>query len=501
MRRHRKNPDALDPSFQERSLKSGHIASGRVGGVAIGIVLAVCAAAVPLVWLWGFTVDDALVSARVAHRIAVGHGYRFNANGPIVDAVTPLGWAYLLAPFATSGVVSAFCAAKWIGAIGWLCGAAFIGQQIARTGESWRRFLPLLVLAACGPIAAWAAAGMETGLVLLGASLALARSRWAALAAGLCAAWRPELVAWAIVLGTGTAFVSDAFAAARPSRRLAHIALALACSVGPAIAVAATRWVVFGNPAPLAALAKPSDASHGLRYALAALIWTGPPWLILSPKLRGLLDRHQIVLLIAALAHWAALVAVGGDWMALFRLAVPVLPSLLVVGAAIAERDRIWATLIRVSLALSACLAIIIDRGPGARRVGAERAQLIGSARPVLRGARHIAAVDVGWVGAASDATLIDLAGITDPTIARFVGGHTSKRIPEGWLERREVDTLVLWLAPGEHVRDVWYETLFSKQVEQRVAWQLRELPLAWKTTLPLGERPYLVVRFAGEPP
>src|SRR4051812_8801381 len=56
------------------------------------------AAVLPVaIWLWGFTVDDALISARVAAHLAQGLGYRFNPHGSVTDAVTPLGYAWLLA--------------------------------------------------------------------------------------------------------------------------------------------------------------------------------------------------------------------------------------------------------------------------------------------------------------------------------------------------------------------------------------------------------------------
>src|SRR4051812_50171324 len=78
---------------------------------------------------WGFSVDDALISARVAWQIALGHGYRFNAGGPSVDCVTPLGWAYLLAPFARGGPERALWWASVLGAALWLlAGAALRGR-------------------------------------------------------------------------------------------------------------------------------------------------------------------------------------------------------------------------------------------------------------------------------------------------------------------------------------------------------------------------------------
>ena len=45
-------------------------------------------AALPLALaLYGYTVDDALITARMASHLASGVGYRFNPGGPVVDRV------------------------------------------------------------------------------------------------------------------------------------------------------------------------------------------------------------------------------------------------------------------------------------------------------------------------------------------------------------------------------------------------------------------------------
>ena len=111
------------------------VARGRLGGL-LGLVSVGAAMA----WLWGFTVDDALITCRVAWHLARGVGYRFNASGPVVDAVTPLGFAYVLSPFAAAGPLAALSAAKWLGALlvaaaGLLFGAS---DLLAHLRRLWR---------------------------------------------------------------------------------------------------------------------------------------------------------------------------------------------------------------------------------------------------------------------------------------------------------------------------------------------------------------------------
>lgn len=397
---------------------------------------------------WGFTVDDALIVTRVAHHLASGVGYRFNPDGPIVDCVTPLGYAQLLAPFAASGAWQGLLGARLLGSACWVAAAACLGAAAALVTTGYRRSLAPLVLGSCLPLSAWASSGLETGVVLLLATLALApvisgsrlMALGGALAAGLAGALRPELVPWAVVLCFALSWARRAPA----WRRAVCVLLALL----PALAVAIFRELVFGRPAPLAVLAKPSDFEHGLRYTLGALALSGPTWLLASRAYRQLEPRFW-PLAGAALVHAVVLIGVGGDWMPLWRLWLPMLPALVLLGCALAEQGQPYANALRM-LAV-ALLALLLHWGKGAdtRGVVAQRARLIEALAPLLAGANKVATVDVGWVGAALEPTnIVDLAGVTDEDVALLSGGHTSKRLPHDFLERRRVDALVLLEEP-----------------------------------------------------
>ena len=151
---------------------------------ALGALLFAIAAACGVALAWGFTVDDALISTRVAHQLALGRGYRFNPGGPSVDAVTPLGWAQLLAPFAAGSPWQALERARAGGAALWVLAAAGLGSRCAELCAGWRLGLLALVLATCLPLGAWACAGMETALVMVLGVLALGPGRGAAACAG-----------------------------------------------------------------------------------------------------------------------------------------------------------------------------------------------------------------------------------------------------------------------------------------------------------------------------
>lgn len=407
-------------------------------------------AALGVLGAWGFTVDDALIVTRVAHHLASGIGYRFNPDGPVVDCVTPLGYAQLLAPLSGAGAWQGLLGARVLGGVCWFAAAAGIGGAAARITTGYRRWLAPLVLGSCLPLSAWATSGLETGPVLLLATLALApvvsESRAAAfagaLAAGLAAALRPELAPWALVLTFGLAW----------ARRLspARWALCVLLALVPALAVAVVRELAFGRPAPLAVLAKPSDFEHGLRYTLGALALSGPSWLLVSRAYRRLEPRFWAPVA-ATLVHAVVLIGVGGDWMPLWRLWLPALPAVVLLGAALAERGRTGANLLRW-LAVASC-ALLLHWGKGAdtRGVVAQRTSLSAALPPLLAGAERVASVDVGWVSAALErTTIVDLAGVTDEDVALLPGGHTSKRLPRDFLERRRVDAIVLLEEPRD---------------------------------------------------
>lgn len=423
-----------------------------------GALLGALAALPALIYLRGFTVDDALIPARYAAHLAQGLGYRFNAHGPVTDGVTPLGFPYFLAPFASAGPLAALRAARIAGAVAWLGAAAWLGARIGAVGGRRLRYAALLCILLSAPLGAWAVSGLETGLVVSLVTIAAVLpldgmgSLGAAAVTGAVAALRPEMLPWAVVMAFGRA-------SALPSRR--DRALAWTMSVAPWCAVVMVRTAIFGRPAPLAVLAKPSDLSHGLRYVLPSLALTGAPLAAMGIRIWRLLPPWPRTLAVAALVHVVVVALAGGDWMPLSRLVTPVLPPLiLVVAHQLAAPVKASAALARLALACIAELLLLTLRGPSASRVLADRLALIEWAREPLAGASQVATIDIGWVGAATDADIIDLAGATDPEIAALPGGHTSKAVSGAFLTDRRPDRLVFELPRDqgwERMAPSWY--------------------------------------------
>jgi hypothetical protein len=103
-------------------------------------------------------------------------------------------------------------------------------------------------------------------------------------------------------------------------------------------------------------------------------------------------------------------------------------------------------TSLRLLIGCGGEVIVLVMRGPAAAHVLYDRLALIEAARPALAGASAVATLDVGWVGAACSATIVDLAGATDPAIAVLPGGHTSKAVSGVFLAERKTDRLVFEL-------------------------------------------------------
>jgi len=430
-------------------------------------VLGAALALAPALWLYDFTVDDALIPARYAAHLARGLGYRWNAHGPITDAVTPLGFPYLLVPFAARGPLAALAAAKLLGLLAWTAAAALLAVTIDRASTRRARWSALVLLPASAPLAAWSVAGLETGLAASLVSfavclVALGRPGIGAFPLGLAAALRPELLPFALLVAI-TPPPAESMRLGRAE------VLRVAVAAAPFFLVVATRLAVFGRPTPLAVLAKPSDPWLGAMYVFACFLLAGPLALV-APRALYRATPFVRGLVLAVAVHFVAVAVAGGDWMPLSRLVVPVLPAVILAAAHVASVADARVTAARVALALAGELFVLIKIGPVAARVGPDRAALVRELGPALEGARVVASLDAGWVGAATEANIVDLAGLTDPAIAALPGGHTTKRIAPAMLDARGVDTLVLLLAPGNRVAQPWTASFFDRGVEARIA-------------------------------
>lgn len=423
---------------------------------------------------WPYTVDDAFIVARYARNLASGIGY--SLDGQVrSDAVTGPLWLLpgVLASWFGGDPVGA---AKLVGLLAMAAASWLVLRRLSQRALGSRYVAMAMVLLACQPtLGCWGVAGLETGaatLALCVAVLAASRRPQPQLAAlGVCLAllaWlRPELALSGAVL--------LAWSYARCGVR-AHLATLLAGAGVASVCVA--RRVLFGAYFPLSYYAKLGTLSQGLHHvATAAFVLAGLFGLLLpvAACTRGRSDDRLMAAV--AGAQVLACVLVGGDWMPGFRLLAPLVPlyvSLCAVGAV-----RLCATRLgRVSALLCglfACavpLTDLITRVPEWRAAGHSREQVGAVLAGTLRAhARRVALVDVGYLGYRSGLQVVDLAGITDPEIARLPGGHLDKRIDDALLERRAPDAVLLHsAAPPRLDAARRLAQLSGYPVEQRVA-------------------------------
>lgn len=408
----------------------------------------------------GYVIDDAWISFRYARNLASGLGLVFDPGGPPVEGYTNFLWVMLAAPFIGAGIP----VAKAMAIIGLLCAMALVALATARARQD-DHGVPLagvptaLVLASAHGLAFHAVAGLETplfSLLILAGALALIDRRPAHFASFTSLAFltRPEAALLGIV-GTGLLLTGHGDRDAR--RRDALKALSFfVLLVTPYLAF---KIAYFGKLLPNTWDAKSPDFWAGARYAGREL---GPYAALVAAALTSARARlkernhgHATLVLIALMFATAA-ACVGGDWMPGARMLVPTLAPLAIAAdrpiRSLLRPTRAHAGALRSIAALSfiaifpwqIARSIELVRGTEARvPIDAERIQF--AEHISHRGIRSVALFDIGLVAyAAPHVHVIDLAGLTDPTIANLPGHHGEKEADFDYLESLAPDLVVL---------------------------------------------------------
>ncbi len=337
--------------------------------------------------------EDAFISYRFATHLANGHGLVWNVGAPPVEGYTNFLWVVLCAlPLLVGLDVVLF---SQIAGVAAGLASLWVTHRFARDLLDLPRGPALLacgMLAVSGPFAAWSASGMETGLFTLlvltgclgfagwlrsgdGRSLALAPP-----ALLLATLTRPEGFAVFVLLGGLGALLCPA-----PERR--RLGLALLAYALPFLAYFAWRYGYFGFPLPNTFYAKTGNTLpqylRGLQYVFVFVLHFAVPLLPVlftlgleharthapgrSGDLAGRLrSRASEVVLVSLIAMYTAYITyVGGDYMAMYRFFVPILPALYLlfaaathhwVGAVVDARSRRRLTGLLVGIAVGLTL-------------------------------------------------------------------------------------------------------------------------------------------------
>ncbi|MEK6642934.1 MAG: hypothetical protein AABZ08_03430 [Planctomycetota bacterium] len=425
-----------------------------------GAWVVVCAAMALLVVgsasLWTYTVDDAWITFRYARNAAHGLGVVYNA-GQRVEGFTSPTW-FVMALGAEALRVSPEQVSKGISVV---VVAAFMVMVWRRAGGgTMSGALPLLILAVHTPLLVGIVCGLESAAsaALIGCVLLVAsedRVRWKLLGVvGVMALMtRPENV---VLLGSLGVFML----ATRRGQRREVLLVTGGCLAVLAVLLAA-RWWYFGRWVPNTAVAKirPDGGAMvagwnyvcawGMRYWwLAAL--AAPAFFVRGARRTAWLG----VVLIAAQVVFVFVA--GGDWMPQLRFMLPVGVVLVVMacaGARAIAADGRWSvvrivSVTAVTLGLAAQLWLFrTDRW----RIDYEQREIRAlEAGPVHYVADHtgagdcVAARDIGKLGYRANCAILDLVGLTDPTIAAGSGFRRRDRIDRDYVFGRRPSYLLL---------------------------------------------------------
>ena len=329
--------------------------------------------------------EDAFITFRYAQNLFAGNGFVWNVGEAPVEGYTNFLWLLI-----STGVLAIGAdlpaASQWLGVVASIAVMAFVydfGRLLGWTSRF--AVVPCLALACSGPFATWATSGMETNFFtcwIVGATYFCARflttfgARDAWLSSGcllLASLTRPEGVMIAGIVGGAMLLASANHSGTSKQGSGTAIAKSLVPLAAYAVLVAiyiAWRWSYFGYPLPNTFYAKTgggvAQAIRGTQYAGLFALHFVFPWTFaigLGLWARGRTQASDaprgLALLCAAIVmvYTGYICAVGGDYMAMYRFFVPVLPFIyLLTGVALERASRATAassgTLVKAALFL-----------------------------------------------------------------------------------------------------------------------------------------------------
>lgn len=309
--------------------------------------------------------EDAFISFRYAANLAGGHGLAWNPGTPPVEGYTNFLWV-LLSSLAIAVGLEVTVFAQVAGLVAGLLILAYtylFAVRLLRLSPS-AALIPCGLLAISGPLATWASSGMETALFTLlvlaacyhfiGGMSRRGRVRYLSplllLAATLT---RPEGLLFAVVLFAMTGVLNGA----DPKARRGSTVLPFLVYLIPLIAYVVWRASYFGDWLPNTYYAKVGGSPYrfirGLVYAGAFFVYFVLPFapIVLlyavrrkhTSRRRGLEhafhnDPALRVCVVLCLVYTLYIVYVGGDYMAMYRFFVPVLPFFYLAAGSLSAR-------------------------------------------------------------------------------------------------------------------------------------------------------------------
>jgi hypothetical protein len=447
------------------------------------LLLLLAAFVLHAIWL-SVVAEDAYITFRYARHVAEGLGFAWNPGEAPVEGFTSLAWVLLGAVYHRAGFDLPLASQV----TGILAGVLvlLVVYRLARNVMRVGSVTSLLVVACCaaaGPLACWAASGMETAVFTLLVVFAVYRAarfevsrrvRDAAVAAVSLAAaslTRPEGAGIFVVV---TGIVGYRWLRTREPRLLAGLAALIAILVPTVVGLTAWRLATFGYPLPNTFYAKTGGGLHQVRRGISytaffTIHYLAPfvPWVLLAWWERSRPDwprspfrperstgpsvaagesgsRGTTTIAFVVLTYLAYVVAIGGDYMAMYRFFVPMLPLAFVLLAPViqscfdAARSPQRTVLLGVIAALTIGTILVHStplearlfavapgthgtwRGVQVERWHVARFHVLADAleREPHRDSDSVLTYDIGVTGYRLRMRVFDALGITDPVIA-----------------------------------------------------------------------------------
>jgi hypothetical protein len=358
--------------------------------------------------------DDALIALAYARNLVNGEGLVFN-RGEYVEGYTCFLWVLLGA----LGICLGVDPMRWLHFLGGVSFAALIvgvyglGCELAPQ-RPFSAALAALAVAIYLPIAFWSGSGMETGLF----AALLVWSTWLHVRGSNLAPLFLVLLSWTRPEGwlfSGLCCIDTLW---RDRRRGVRYALAYAV---PMLGWFGWRVWYYGDWLPNTFRAKVGGGfaavPRGLRYLWDFLRDGGGSVFAVAFLVGAVLSVRRATVVVAFVTLSVLyIVCVGGDAFTLYRFLVPLIPLVIVICV---PSPRSMIALFVAELAVG-----ILIWGKIATEITTAQAWtggIKGAGKSLSREVGPgdlVAAVGIGWVKWYTDATVIDLVGLTDRVIA-----------------------------------------------------------------------------------
>ena len=425
-------------------------------------------------YLYHYVPDDTFITLRYARNVARGDGVVFN-TGVRLEGYTNFLWMLILASAGRIGL-PLLPAARAMSLVFSLVVLALTltlsrdsvrGSGLKGWDEGLAVSLPPMLLAASAPFLVWSLSGSEVplyaALLLLGYKfLREGRPDTSIFAIfGLLGLVRPDGLLFYAVAGLLMLRRSE-----KRGRTVLRGIAVLLVIFGPYLV---WKWHYFGSLLPNTFYAKTGPPglmlSNGAKYVGAFFASYGYLTVLGALLMKGSIPNRgaAATALPFLLAHWGAILILGGDWMPHFRLLLPSLPLVLLIAneglvLAVSRRRNGGEGAGRGgSLPLVAMVLVVLVMFPGGlryERFENERfavhlfSRLGRSLHAKLPPGTSLGLGSTGAIGYYTDMEIVDILGLTEEHIARrgrIVASQPGHMKTDGaYVLEREPDLLLL---------------------------------------------------------